>query len=33
MPRRADVLGFLCVLASNTAIGLLIWALHAWGRR
>lgn len=33
MPRRSDVLGFLFVLASNTAICLLIWAINVWVRR
>lgn len=33
MPRLRDVLGFLFVLATNTAICVLIWALHEWGSR
>lgn len=33
MPDRHDVLGFALVLASNTAICLLIWAFHLWVQR
>lgn len=33
MPTRHDFLGFALVLASNTAILLLIWAINVWVRR
>lgn len=33
MPTRHDVLGFALVLATNTAICLVIWAIHEWAAR